>query len=357
MSYAPARPIVMQPILAEKPWGSRGLADLGIALPENLTIGEALYTDPEATVAIGEQAGRALSELARAAPASWVGARGLAVTRGQAIFPLLVKLIDATMDLSIQVHPNDAMAAAANLGTGKTEAWHVLAARDESMLYAGLTSSADAEGFAHACARADGGSARFLRQIPARPGMTIVIPAGTPHAIGAGVLIYEIQQPSNVTFRLDDWGRVDERGMPRARHLDDGLAAIDPRSCPEPAPLVLLSNAAPRRELLAATRYFALERITIGQGEHAPLPPVESPQVLTCLPGAGSLWNGDWQTPMTSGMTAIVPVGCQAAFIASRMTVLLRGWVPDLEREVIAPARAAGATPDEIARLGVDAGD
>ena len=114
------------------------------------------------------------------------------------------------------------------------------------------------EEFAASCLRADGSAAGCLRQVPAAPGMTVLIPAGTPHALGAGILLYEIQQPSNVTFRLDDWGRVDAFGMARALHHREGLALVDPRSRPEPIPRVPLADAAADRALLVATRVFRL---------------------------------------------------------------------------------------------------
>jgi mannose-6-phosphate isomerase len=192
--------------------------------------------------------------------------------------------------------------------------------------------------------------------MPARPGMTIVVPAGTPHAIGAGILLYEIQQPSNVTFRLDDWGRTDDRGVPRALHLESGLAAIDRSSRPEPAPRVTLREDAPRRELLAATRYFALERIALGQGEHWILPPAGSPSVLTCLSGSGLIESDEVSERLQMGQTAIVPVSRAATIRARQRGVFLRGWVPDLDHEVIAPALEAGASHEEIARLGIAAG-
>ena len=168
---------------------------------------------PEATVASGA--------LFRAHPsASWPAAirvpgsaaAGWRQQEGEPIFPLLVKLIDGQADLSIQVHPDDRAAAAAGLGTGKTEAYHILAAEPGSIIYLGLDPEVTPEEFAASCLRANGSAAGCLRQVPAAPGMTVLIPAGTPHALGAGVLLYEIQQPSNVTFRLDDWGRVDAAG-------------------------------------------------------------------------------------------------------------------------------------------------
>ena len=124
----PVRPVKVQPRLDPKPWGGRLLEAWGIRLPPSETIGEALLTAPEATVATGALSGTPLSTLASTDPAAWIGARGLEATGGRPIFPLLVKLIDGQADLSIQIHPNDRAAAAAGLGTGKTEAYHVLAA-------------------------------------------------------------------------------------------------------------------------------------------------------------------------------------------------------------------------------------
>lgn len=355
VSQNAAQPVIVQPWLAEKPWGSGRLAEMGIVLPGTATIGEALYTAPEATVVSGDQAGLTLGELARSWPEAWVGGRGLAVTRGEPIFPLLVKLIDAGADLSIQVHPNDEQAAAANLCTGKTEAWHILSAREDSVLFLGLLPDLDPGAFASACSRSDGGSAHYLRQLPARPGMTIVVPAGTPHAIGAGILLYEVQQPSNVTFRLDDWGRVDERGNPRELHLAAGIAALDPRARPEPIPPLWLGRTS-QRQILAATRYFALEKIALRQDDQLSLDPIESPRVLTSLSGNAWIDSEDTTLELHPGQTAILPSYCGGRLGAIEAAVVLHGWVPDLELEVIAPAMAAGATREEVERLGIMVG-
>jgi mannose-6-phosphate isomerase len=348
----PPSPIKVAPLLDAKPWGGRRLSSCGIALPADLTIGEALLTAPDAIVLSDFAAGSTLADLAGATPETWVGARGLAATGGQPIFPLLIKLIDASADLSVQVHPDDAFAAAASLGTGKTEAWHILDARPDSVLYLGLRSDADANGFFAACRQADGSTARYLRRLPAAPGMTVVVPAGTLHAIGSGLLIYEIQQPSNVTFRLDDWGRRDEAGQARALHHESGFAVLDPKSRPQPISPIILSTA-PERALLAATPYFALERLALAPDTSAPVPAVDSPQVLTCLSGTVILATATGQMTAVAGETVITPVGGTATLTTPDTAVVLRGWVPDLERDVIVPCQAAGASPDDISRLGV----
>ena len=138
MTKEPVLPVKVAPRLDAKPWGGRLLKAWGIPLPPGETIGEALLTAPEATVVSGALSGTPLSVLASSDPAAWIGGRGLEATGGRPIFPLLVKLIDGQQDLSIQIHPDDRAAAAAGLGTGKTEAYHVLAAEPGSIIYLGL---------------------------------------------------------------------------------------------------------------------------------------------------------------------------------------------------------------------------
>src|SRR5690606_4328822 len=135
-----------------------------------------------------------------------IGDRGLTATGNRALFPLLIKLIDAQADLSIQVHPdNDAASALAALG--KTETYHVLASEPGSRIALGLRPDITPATFAAAC-RAGERTTGLLRWIPAQAGETILIPAGTVHALGAGCMVFEAQQPSEITYRLDDWGRL-----------------------------------------------------------------------------------------------------------------------------------------------------
>jgi len=284
----------------------------------------------------------------------WIGERGREATGGRELFPLLIKLIDAQSNLSVQVHPDDQAAAAAGLGTGKTEAYHILAADPDSILYLGLRADASPDAFSVACLRADGAAASFLRTVEATPGMTVLIPARTVHAPGAGILIYEIQQPSNVTYRLDDWGRVDAEGRPRTLHHADGMPLVDGASRPEPITPIQISHG---RSLLVATRYFALEQIGVSGDERIPLEAVDSPQVFTCLAGEASvLVTGAGATRLKKGETAIVPVGGSVLLTTDKQAVVFRAWAPDLQRDVIDPARATGAPESALAQLGLSAG-
>jgi mannose-6-phosphate isomerase len=288
--------------------------------------------------------------LAAAQPAAIVGRRGQAVTGGRAHFPLLVKLIDAVDNLSIQVHPDDT-AAQSRDRLGKTEAWHVLAAAPGAVLYLGLRPGVSLTEFAEACRWGNGEAAAYLRQVEAIPGTTLLIPAGTVHALGAGILVYEVQQPSDVTYRLDDWGRVDAAGQRRELHVDAGLAVLNQAMRPELIPPIDLGNG---RQLVVACRYFALERLSLGRGEEVILSisGPDSPQVLTCLQGAAELTaNGD-RVGLIAGGTVVAAAASPTIHVRALVpTILMRAWVPDLESEIVRPARARGAPDKSIACL------
>ncbi|MEZ4561888.1 MAG: type I phosphomannose isomerase catalytic subunit [Thermomicrobiales bacterium] len=345
-------PMLVQPHFDPKPWGSRRLSVLYGDLPEGL-IGEAWLAAPNATAGSGPETGQALGDIASRAPHFWCGPQGLRATQGRPVFPLLVKVIDATETLSVQVHPDDALAAARGLGTGKTEAWHVLDAAPGAVLYAGLREGVGRAEFLAAC-REQADVSGFLNAVPARPGLTMVIPAGTVHAIGGGLLLYEIQQPSNVTFRLNDWGRRDELGNARDLHHTEGAEAVKPEVTPQPTPAVRLTD---ERVILAATPYFALERVRVPSARALTLPPVQSPQVLTVLHGVVevALRGVPGSIVANTGQTLIAPAGTVATLVAGAQATLLRGWAPDLALDIVQPAAAAGVPRDVLEQVGVPA--
>jgi mannose-6-phosphate isomerase len=346
-----ASPFRVDPRLDPKPWGSRGLAQFGFPLPSGIPIGEALITAGDARAYSGSGVATHLGALVAADPVGIVGRRGLSATANRPLFPLLVKLIDAAENLSIQVHPDDT--AASTVGKlGKTEAWHILAAAPNAVLYLGLRTDVSIADFA-ACCNRGGETAGLLRQIPAIPGTTLLIPAGTVHALGAGVLVYEVQQPSDLTYRLDDWGRVDAAGRPRELHVELGLSVIDAESRPEMISPVALDPGSTRR-LLAACRYFALEQLTLGAGdeETLELAAPESAQVLTCLTGEVVVTANDASISLAAGETMVLPAVLQSALLrAIAPAMLLRTWVPDLDAEILRPARIAQAPEVAIAAL------
>jgi mannose-6-phosphate isomerase len=315
---------VVRPRLDEKPWGGRRLERFGLDLPLGVPVGEALVTADDAEIVSGAGAGRTLGQVVAANP-DLLGPAASAAVHGRAIFPLLVKLIDASENLSIQVHPNDEQAAPLDR-LGKTEAWYVLAAEPGACLYVGLREGVSMEAFRAAASRLDGSSAALLRRVPAQPGSALLLPAGTVHALGAGVMVYEIQQPSDVTFRLDDWGRVDAQGNPREMHLDAGFAVAQLESRPAWIEPVELPASEGRRHLLATARQFALERVALVAGGRFQLPAMAGPQVVTLLEGTATI-GGE---RLEAGRSAVAwPGGEPAVLEAETPVVALRGWVPE----------------------------
>ncbi|MDQ3410568.1 MAG: class I mannose-6-phosphate isomerase [Chloroflexota bacterium] len=344
-----ALPLKLTPRFDPKPWGGRRLERFGFILPGAGPIGEAVITAGDARVAGGDLDGISLQALVDRDPERVIGARGLAATGGNALFPLLIKLIDASEDLSIQVHPgNDA--AAAEIRLGKTETYHVLASAAGSTIALGLLPEISATDFAAACRTGMGVSER-LRWIPARTGESILIPAGTVHALGAGCLVFEAQQPSEITYRLHDWDRLGIDGGPRPLHLDDGLAVYDPASRPGPIAPLGLRSASGRRHLLTACRYFAVERIALARGEEMSTTATGSPHTLTVLRGAVEAGSDVGQVAVAGGETAIAAAACPVRLRATAPAVLLRTWVPDLLTEIVIPALAAGHEPAAVSAL------
>jgi mannose-6-phosphate isomerase len=228
-----------------------------------------------------------------------------------------------------------------------------LAAEHDGALYLGLEDGVDTATFMEHARLLDGTSARDLRREDARLGQTWMIPAGTVHALGAGVMVYEIQQPSDVTFRLDDWGRVDAQGNPREMHLSQGEVAIRPELRPNDIPAIRLDSAG-IRELLVACRYFALEKLTLPDAYTVYVGAEHTPNVVTVLSGQLEV---DGHVLVTGQSAVIWPGSKPATCTAATSTVALRAWVPDIPMDLANPARAAGALESDIAALGGMTGD
>ena len=347
-------PFTVRPRVDTKPWGGTRLASLGFAVPpgSDEPIGEVVITAGDSTITSGPYRGQTLAELTAEHHDEVAGRFGREVTRNQPLFPLLIKLIDADQHLSIQVHPDDDEAR--SLGSlGKTEAWHVLQASLSGQLFLGLRLP-NLSRFLEEVRRADGNSGREMRTVPARIGETFVIPAGTVHSLGAGVMVYEVQQPADVTWRLDDWGRVGADGARRPLHVEEATGAIKPYLQPQVIPPIHFVPDQPYRTLLCATRYFALERIDFRDQEHIDLGCRDSPQVLTAVSGRMTMLSGDEPLTITTGQSIVVPT-CRGSshLTGTPETAVLCAWVPNLADDVIAPARRAAVTETAIAALGV----
>jgi mannose-6-phosphate isomerase len=286
-------PIVLEPRLLEKPWGGRRMETvLGRPLPPRVRIGESWEVDDRgggsSVVRNGPLAGRTLADL-----------------RGDTPFPLLVKILDATKPLSVQVHPD--AAAAARLGSeAKTECWFVLHAEPGARVGRGLKDGTTKDDLARAVA--DGSVESVLHWFEVASGDTIFVPAGTVHTIGAGVLLAEVQQNSDTTYRLFDWGSA------RELHVREALESthFGPRS-PDKVPTQLIDDDGQvERQLKVRCPYFAAEFVT-GMGTWTlDVPPSATrvPAVLHVLSGEGELRpfrRGVPPVPFRRGDTLLLP--------------------------------------------------
>jgi mannose-6-phosphate isomerase len=217
------QPVVCQPLFKEKPWGSQRLAELlDKELPGDTPIGESweLVSLPEneSRVKRGPLEGKLLSELVEAWGADLTGSARLIDER----FPLLIKFLDAQDHLSVQVHPKPQADDPEGWAPGiKHEAWYVVAADPGSEMFIGLKPGTSREQVAAAANTPK--FANLLRRLPAKPGDCFYLPSGTMHALGKGLVVAEVQTPSDITYRIYDWGRMGLDGKPRELHIDESL--------------------------------------------------------------------------------------------------------------------------------------
>jgi mannose-6-phosphate isomerase len=314
MSQTSLYPLRFEPIYQYRLWGGRRLADrLTAPLPGDDPIGEAwVLSDREdhpSRVANGPLTGRTIGELMDEYPAQMLGELVPRFRR----FPLLLKFLDAREMLSVQVHPSDAHRDLLPKGeSGKTEAWVVLEAGTGSRVYAGLKPGTTAKDLRSALA--NGTVTDDLACFTPQPGDGVFLPAGTVHTLGGGVVVFEVQQNSDVTFRLYDWGHVDAKtGQPRALQVDQALACVDfaERAAGPVAP-VTEATMPVRRERLFQCEHFGLWRLC-GQWPFT-VGVADVPRVLVCIEGEGKLEHDGSTYPVGKGEVWILPAVAGACF-------------------------------------------
>jgi mannose-6-phosphate isomerase len=282
-------PLRFEPIYQYRLWGGRRLSNLlSTPLPGDGPIGEAWVLsdrdDHQSQVANGPLKGQTIGELMEEFRGQLMGKLAPRFRR----FPLLLKFLDAHELLSVQVHPSDAHPELIPAGdTAKTEAWVVIDAEKGSHIYAGLRSGTTSGILRQSLD--DGTIADHLVCIAPKAGDAIFIPAGTVHTLGGDVVVFEVQQNSDVTFRLYDWGHVDARtGRPRPLQVAQALASIDfADSDGGLVPPFEVSTAPVERERLFDCEHFLLWRL---RGESPfNVGAAEMPRVLVCIEGSGWL--------------------------------------------------------------------
>lgn len=259
-------PLLFTPVLKDYLWGGRNLEKLGRDLPEGITAESwEIAGHPDGTTAVinGSFAGKLLTELQDELGLDLIG-RNCAWAQERGKFPLLIKLLDANRPLSVQVHPKDDYALAHEGNElGKTEMWVVLDADRNASVQFGVTAGTTPENFRAGIE--NGNLEPHLHYVPVKTGDHICVPAGSLHAIMGGLLIAEIQQNSNTTYRVYDWNRLGNDGKPRSLHVDKALDVINFEQVePTLSPPELISDEnGIRRRLLCQNEYFVTERIDI----------------------------------------------------------------------------------------------
>ena len=338
-------PMLLEPRFDAKIWGGRRLETvLGKSLPDEDLYGESLESDGDSRILNGLFAGKTINELLQIDAHSVLGERGRAASGEFGDFPLLAKFIDASDVLSVQVHPNDDEARLIGK-RGKTEAWHIIRAERDATLITGLKPGVSTEDIARAIGDVRLGDLVIEQSVS--DGDTLLIPAGTTHAIGPGILLYEIQQASDVTYRMYDWGRLDPSGFPRDLHVNESLQVVRPELLADRIASLWIG---PGRSMLAACRYFALERWEL---------PIEPETIrldggtfrlLSAVRGNVRIEADGASIDLATGRTALIPAAAPSLTITGDGAVLT-SYIPDIQQDVIEPLLRAGHAIEDIRRL------
>jgi mannose-6-phosphate isomerase len=308
--------LLFQPLYQERVWGGRALASrLGRTLPGEAPIGESweIVDRPEAqsVVATGPQAGRTLREVIAADPAGIMGP-GWPAARP---FPILVKWLDCRERLSLQVHPPASIAPGLG-GEPKTENWFIAHAEPGAAVLAGLKPGVDAARFRSALA--DHTAESLVERHATGAGDSVLIRSGVMHAIDGGNLILEIQQNSDTTYRVYDWGRVGLDGKPRQLHIEQSLACLTANTAPMPR--VVRAAAAARDTVLADCAEFRLRQLNLAAGERVAFAAGEQPRLVSLVSGT---WRADRGQRLGPGANALLPFAAAFAFTAETASTAL----------------------------------
>ena len=330
MSPIALYPLRFEPIYQYRLWGGRRLAGLlNAPLPGDGPIGEAWLLsdrdDHQSRIADGPLKGRTISQLLDQFPEQVMGKLAGRFRR----FPLLLKFLDAREMLSVQVHPADTHAGLLPAGeTGKTEAWVVLETGLKSRIYAGLKPGTTEAGLRKSLT--NGGVASQLAGFTPKPGDAVFLPAGTVHALGGDIVVFEVQQNSDVTYRLYDWDHIDAKtGELRALQVDQALACVDFAQGIAGLVAPVVERKAPvERERLFHCRNFWLWRMR-GESRFS-VGSARVPRVLVCIAGSGRVECGEATYAAKEGDVYLLPAALGVCTFQPRGAVnLLEIEIPE----------------------------
>jgi len=303
-------PLKFSPILKERLWGGTALAEKFHKTDDTQTkFGESWeisdIEDDISVVANGFLAENDLQELIETYMGELVGE---AVFEKYGLgFPLLIKIIDAQEDLSVQVHPDDELAQKRYEQNGKTEIWYIIHAEENAGIYVGFNKPVEKQDYIDAVQKKE--VAALLQFFPVKKGDLFFIPAGTVHALGRGVQVAEIQQPSDVTYRIFDWNRVDASGMPRELHVAEALDAIHFNENENYK--VEYEEKFNTTSTLFRSGFFNINAIIFDQLLQKSYSNIDSFVVYLCVEGEVHLFGDDFHEVLYAGETALIPASVQ----------------------------------------------
>ena len=353
-AQAPAYPLQVEPVFVERVWGREDLTFLYATRPAKPgRVGEVWLTGTPNKIANGPWAGVPLEEVAGQFPKAVLGPSVARIrpTHGPA-FPLLIKFLFTTQKLSVQVHPTDSYAREREGSRGKTEMWHIVRAEPGARLAVGFREELEqGPRWSHGDLKnaVESGEIEGLldwREI--HPGETFYVPAGTVHTIGPGVVLCEVQQNSDITYRFYDYKRPGTDGKLRPLHIEQALDVLKWRtSGGRTQPVEIEPDSS---ELLAASPYFTTERIPCSTPiEHAVEGTVE---IWVALEGEAQFEGGGETAVCRRGEAVVLPAALETVQIKpTARTVFLRTFPPEPDSDIRAPWMAQGFSEEQLSRV------
>ena len=338
-------PLVLEPKETPAIWGGDALVKVyGKSADPNEKIGESWECWDDNAVVNGWAAGQTLAQLRE-----HDGAALLGDLDASQIFPVLTKIIDARQSLSVQVHPDDSYARRVeHQRNGKTECWYILDAQDGAELVLGWTHDTDRHEYERRVA--DGSLGDILRRVPVKAGQAFYLPAGTLHAIGAGIIIFETQQASDLTYRIFDWNRTGADGKPRELHVSKAADVLDYHRGTRGAvtPLTYRLETLERTCYIADPR-FVVERVVASE-EPVSVPTGDRPAIIMSLGRGVVVEAGGQRIELHPYQTALVPAAAQWYTVVAEQegAALMSVTIPASIEAVAARMLAGGAQQQDI---------
>lgn len=317
-------PLKFEPILKEKVWGGSKL-HTSLNKKEGERIGESWelsgVPDSVSIVANGSLQGKNLNELITEYQEKLIGKQVFEQFGNQ--FPLLFKFIDAAEDLSVQLHPNDALAQARHNSFGKTEMWYILEAESNARLIVGFNAEIDEKSYQKYLS--ENNITNVLNSESVVKGDTFFIAPGTVHAIGGGILLAEIQQTSDITYRIYDWDRPGLDGKLRELHNDLAVDAINFAGLNAKQDYTDVENKAIQ---ICKCPYFETNKLLLSETIQKEYGFIDSFVVYMCVEGEVDVRSGDYSETIVKGETLLLPASTEVVYLETENATLLEVYIP-----------------------------